>query len=295
MNIQNTIYKDIEALHLSNDTIELIILTGVGPRIIHASLLDKPNLFAVFDPAFEQPLSGYRIFGGHRLWHAPEHHKRTYVSDNQPVSVKVDDAIHLTQNMEELTGIQKKMTIEIIGANRVQITHQLTNQGIWPVRLAGWGITMMKPGGVGVFPLPPRAPHSDQTLLSNSRLNMWSYTDFSDPRYTFTPSAILLRQDRNMSAQKFGGTVPDGWLAYAHADGLFVKYANYEPTLSMNDEPVAEIYTDPNVMEVETLSASQTLAPGETLTHVEIWDILPPVDLPTDEAGVEEIYNNVNF
>jgi hypothetical protein len=63
----------------------------------------------------------------------------------------------------------------------------------------------------------------------------------------------------------------------------------------MNDEPVAEIYTDPRVMEIETLSATQTLAPSERLTHIEEWDILPPVDLPTDEAGVAEIMKNVNI
>jgi hypothetical protein len=295
MNIENTLFNGIEALNISNGTIQLTILTGVGPRIIHASLINKPNLFAVFDETFSQPLEGYRIFGGHRLWHAPEHPVRTYIPDNKPVNVKVDEAIHLTQATEEATGIQKQMSVQFIGQNRVRLTQHLTNHGIWPVRLAGWGISMMKPDGVGIFPLPPRAPHSDHTLLFNSRLNLWSYTDFSDPRYTFTPTAILLRQDRERPAQKFGGTIPTGWLGYAHADGLFIKYAPYQSTLSMNDEPVAEIYTDPRVMEIETLSATQTLAPSERLTHIEEWDILPPVDLPTDEAGVAEIMKNVNI
>lgn len=295
MNIDNIVFKGFEALHISNGAIELVVLTEVGPRIIHASLADKPNLFAVFDEQFEPDHKGYPLLGGHRLWHAPEHPVRTYVHDNQPVNVKVDEAVHLTAPIETLTGIQKQISIEFIGTNRVQITHQLTNHGIWPVRLAGWGISMMKPDGVGVFPLPPRAPHSDQTLLPNSRLNLWSYTDFSDPRYTFTPTAILLRQDRERPAQKFGGVVPDGWLAYAHPDGLFIKYSDYQALPVMSDEAQAEIYTDPRVMEIEMLSEWRTLATGERLTHVEIWDILPPVALPQDEAGVEEIMKNVNF
>lgn len=294
MKIDNILFNDVEALNISNGTIQLIILTGVGPRIIHASLVDQPNLFAVFDETFAQPLTGYRIFGGHRLWHAPEDATRTYVPDNQPVNVKVDDALHLIQATEELTGIQKQISVQFISAHRVRVTHQLTNHNIWPVHLAGWGISMMKPDGVGVFPLPERTPHSDQTLLPNSRLNLWSYTDFSDPRYTFTPSAILLRQDRQLPAQKFGGTIPTGWLAYAHADGLFIKYAPHHATPTLNDESVAEIYTDPRVMEIETLSAAQTLAPHERLTHIEEWDILQPVQLPTDEAGVAEVMKNVN-
>lgn len=295
MNIESTFFNDIEALHISNGTLELIILTGVGPRIIHASLLDQPNLFAVFGEQFDHSHKGYPLYGGHRLWHAPEDPVRTYVPDNRPVDVKIDDRIQLTTPTEELTGIQKQMTVEFLGQNRVQVTHRLTNHGIWPVRLAGWAITMMTPDGVGVFPLPPRAPHSDQTLLPNSRLNLWSYTDFSDPRYTFTPSAILLRQDRHSPAQKFGGVIPDGWLAYAHEHGLFIKHASHQPAPIMNDETQAEIYTDPRVMEIETLSTWKTLAKGESLTHVEIWDILPPVALPTDEAGVQELMNNVNF
>jgi hypothetical protein len=293
MHIEEIEYRGVAAYRLSNDTIELIVLTGVGPRVIHAGLLGKENLFAVFDEHFSpdaaQQSDTYHLFGGHRLWHAPEHPIRTYQPDNAPVAVTVGDGeITFTQTTEAHTGIQKTITIRIGEGGRVELHHTLTNQGMWPVTLAGWTLSVMAAGGVAVLPLLPRTTHSDDTLLPNGRLVLWPYTDLSDSRWTFARDFVLLRQDTaSTSALKIGADVPAGWLAYAHPNGLFIKHFDAQADVAYpDDNSQAELYTDARILELETLSPVITLQPHQSLSHREAWNILPPVALPTDDASI---------
>ncbi len=290
MQPQQTTYRGISAYHLSNDVIELIVLTGVGPRIIHAGLSNGGNLFAVLDEHFATPPDNeYRFFGGHRLWHAPEHPVRTYQPDNTPVAIALGQGVaNFTQATEAHTGIQKSLTVHMGTGNRVEVVHTLTNHGAWPVKLAVWTLSMMAPGGVAVLPLPPRTAHGPDTLLPNSHLTLWPYIDLSDPRWTFCRDYILLRQDPQRPAPlKIGASLPAGWLAYTNAAGLFIKRFATQPDTEYPDGgSQAELYTDNHLLELEALSPLVTLAPGGTITHSETWDILPPVPLPTDDASV---------
>jgi hypothetical protein len=54
----------------------------------------------------------WRLYGGHRLWHAPEIPNRTYFPDNQAVTVEtLNDGVLLTAPVEKSTGIQKSIEI----------------------------------------------------------------------------------------------------------------------------------------------------------------------------------------
>lgn len=296
MQIKQTTYQDISALHISNGVLEMTVLVGVGPRIITAGLVGRDSLLATFPDDFARVPAApddHYFYGGHRLWHAPEHPRRTYAPDNAPLqSAQFNDAdgtLSLTQHTERETGIQKMLDIRFIDDHRVELTHSLTNHGLWPVTLAVWPLTMMATGGVAVLPLPPRQPHSPQTLLPDSHLSLWGYTDLSDPRWTFCPNYILLRaSDANPAPLKIGADVAAGWLAYAHPDGLFIKHFAHDPAARYPDGGCnAEIYTDHNILELETLSPLVELAPSATLTHRETWHIVAPVPIAAGEADVQ--------
>src|SRR5690606_35403023 len=86
-----------------------------------------------------------------------------------------------------------------------------------------WALSVMAPGGMGILPLPPRGTHPED-LLPTSTLTLWSYTDLSDPRWTFGERFIRLQQDSNSAKpQKIGASVPDGWAAYQLGDTVFLK------------------------------------------------------------------------
>lgn len=293
MRIKQTTYHDMDALHISNGVLEMTVLTGVGPRIIAAGLVGRDSLLATFPDDFARVADApddHYFYGGHRLWHAPEHPRRTYAPDNSPVRFSDDGGVlRLVQNIERETGIGKTLEIRFMDDHRVELTHSLTNHGLWPVMLAVWPLTMMATGGVSVLPLPPRQPHSPQTLLPNSHLSLWGYTDLSDPRWTFCPNYILLRaSSANPAPLKIGADVAAGWLAYAHPNGLMVKCFPHDPAASYPDGGCnAEIYTDHNILELESLSPLVELAPSATLTHRETWHIVAPVPLPASEADVQ--------
>lgn len=64
---------------LSNDQVDLIITTDVGPRIIRFGFVGEANEFVEFpEQVGRMGEAEWLNFGGHRLWHAPENKARTY-------------------------------------------------------------------------------------------------------------------------------------------------------------------------------------------------------------------------
>src|SRR5512139_2901919 len=100
-----------KTLRLANKEIELIVTAEVGPRIIRLGFTGGPNEFAEY-PAQVGQTGGdqWRIYGGHRLWHAPEAIPRTYYPDNSPVQWQSEgEGVRVTTPAEPTTGIAKAM------------------------------------------------------------------------------------------------------------------------------------------------------------------------------------------
>ena len=71
---------------LFNDQIEMLTTAELGPRIIRFRFVGGENEFAEVDLSLAIPGHGtWRLYGGHRLWHAPEDMIRTYIPDSEPV------------------------------------------------------------------------------------------------------------------------------------------------------------------------------------------------------------------
>jgi hypothetical protein len=77
-------------LSLSNGTVEVVVTTEVGPRIARYGFVGGENLLAEM-PDHRGPATAWKVWGGHRLWAAPEARPRTYAPDNAPVEVHAED------------------------------------------------------------------------------------------------------------------------------------------------------------------------------------------------------------
>jgi hypothetical protein len=277
---------------LANGQIELIATTDVGPRVARLGFVGGKNLFAEFKEQ-QGKLAGddWRIYGGHRLWHAPENPVRTYEPDNDPVMPEqIEGGIRLKQMVERTTGIEKVIEITLdAGANHVHLSHRLTNHNLWGVYLAPWSISVMAPTGAVIIPLPPRGRHEDNLLPANM-LSMWAYTDMSDPRWLWGHKFIMLRQDPQAEfPQKVGVQNRDGWAAYALGDDLFVKRFGYVPGAVYPDMGCNfETFTNHQMLEVESLGPMLTLEPGATVEHVEDWYLFQGVPQPHTEVEIEQ-------
>ena len=282
-----------KCLRLENRQIELIVTQEVGPRVIRAGFVGEQNLFKEY-PEQMGKMRGdeWRIYGGHRLWHAPEAIPRTYYPDNRPVAVAGENTLLvLTSEIEITTGIQKKIILEISeNENRVKVTHQLYNHNLWPIEFAAWSLSVMTSGGMAIVPQEPFVAHTD--LLTPVRpMALWGYTDMSDPRWRWGKRYVTLKQRTDTKAPTkvgFGNSL--GWVAYAVNHYLFLKIFSYCAGATYPDYGSStELFTNQDMCEVETLSSLKMVAPGEALEHVENWFFYKNIPVQDSDESIDQL------
>jgi len=279
-----------KCIRLSNGRIDLVATTDVGPRVLRLGFAGGRNLFAEYPGQWDaRGGDAWRIFGGHRLWHAPEAKPRSYAPDNGPVEHEWDGrTLVLRQRMEHLTGIEKHVEIALDPrAPRVRVLHRLINRNLWDIEAAVWGLSVMAPGGRLVIPQEPFRSHAEW-LLPARPVVLWHYTDMSDPRWTWGERFIQLRQDPAATTpQKIGVFNAQGWAAYALGGDVFLKRfpvaagARY-PDMGCN----FETFTCASMLECESVGPLTRLAAnGGTAEHVEEW-ILAKADLGATDRRI---------
>jgi hypothetical protein len=133
---------------------------------------------------------------------------------------------------------------------------------------------MMAPGGLGLTGVPPRGSHAENLLPTNP-LVMWAYTDFSDPRWRFSPKYIGLEQSTKIThSMKTGLFNPATWGAYLLNSELFIKRYEADPKATYPDMGCSfEMFTNGDVLELETLGPLTRLEPGAAVEHTERWSL----------------------
>lgn len=284
------------AWRLSNGTVELVVLADVGPRIVRYGFCANENILCELPP--HAGLVGgtdFRLYGGHRLWSWPEV-ARTYFPDNRPVAVsQAGETVTFTSPIEDFspgTGLQKRMEVALDpDGTRVRLVHTITNRGATSTELALWCPTMMRTGGRGILPMPPRAAMDDDHLQAVGPMTLWSYTDLADARWIFSTESIQLQQQPKPTgrfAEQLSGIFnPAGWGAYYSQGTLFVKRAGPIPGARYPDFGCNfEVFTNPDFLEVETLSPIVELQPGESATHTEVWALFRDVRSGEDDNWI---------
>jgi hypothetical protein len=279
------------SIRLSNDEIELVATTDVGPRIIRFGFTGGQNIFKEYPEQMGRTGDDeWNIYGGHRLWHAPEAKPRTYWPDNFPIEHKWDGkTLILIQGVEETTGIAKEMEVTLSpDSNHVKVVHRLINKNMWPVDLAVWAMTVTAQNGRVIVPQEPYRAHTDY-LLPARPMVLWHYTNMADPRWTWGEKYIQLRQDpAKASPQKIGVANSLGWAALTLRGDVFIKRYSYVeggeyPDWGCN----TETFTNDEMLEVETLGPLTTLDPEEQVEHVEHW-FLFKADVGTEEESIDK-------
>ena len=284
----------INCLKLSGDGIELVVTLDVGPRVVRLGTPGGQNLFKEFEDQMGKT-SGteWMSFGGHRLWHAPEVFPRTYALDFQPVEYTwKNNVLKLVQKTEPETGIQKEIEISIRN-KAVHLNHRLINHNPWAIELAPWALSVMAAGGRVLVPQENFIPHPD--VLTPARpLVLWHFTRMNDPRFIWGDRLIQMREDSHVNSKlKFGVCNTQGWAAYHLGTDLFLKAiplvsgATY-PDMGCN----CEFYTQPGMLEVETLGPLVKLQPNAATEHIEKWRVIANVELPQEEKPLIAILNS---
>jgi hypothetical protein len=145
-------------------------------------------------------------------------------------------------------------------------------------------------GGTAVLPLPPRAPHGEDTLLPTSLVAIWPYCDLSDERLIQGKKYVMLRHDDKVpDSYKLGMLVSNGWTAYNNQGHLFVitfdhvKGASY-PDLGSS----VEAFSDKFVLELETLAPLRLLQPEASVEYTENWFLFRDVPEPQNDNDIDQ-------
>ena len=285
-----------ELYTLSNGKIEIEIPALIGPRITALRYKNGDNIFyQAPNPHEKFHAKEWIPFGGHRLWHAPEQNPRSYYPDSLPIQFEIsDNDFTMIQKIEETTMVRKEIRITLdADQDRVSVSHKMTNCGLWPIKFSGWAITMMAPGGTAVIPLPERIPFP-QELVPNLSINIWPYTDLEDDRIAFHTKFISIQQDATANLPlKIGCSCPDGWVGYFINDTIFIKQISHISSKQYPDRGSnVEVFTNSELLEVETLGPLIEVQPQEALIHEEEWFLRKTEKNESAESTLLDLYIN---
>src|SRR5258708_2911798 len=83
-------YFGLPTHSIKSKHLRLEFLAAAGPRLVRLFLGDSGENQLAEAPNFQHdtPYGVYRYLGGHRLWHGPEAFPRSYIPDNDGLTVE---------------------------------------------------------------------------------------------------------------------------------------------------------------------------------------------------------------
>jgi hypothetical protein len=250
------------------------VLADTGPRIVRLGLAGGPNLLAETpEIAWPTEHGPYRLYGGHRLWLAPEAAGRNTAPDGDGMAVaRLADGVRLTARPDLETGCVRTIEVRLDPRRAVlRVDHEVCNGGPSPVELAPWAITQLPPGGTALLPQATAAP--GHRMRPNRLVALWPYSSWDDPRLVLHDGFVAVHGDEGPDL-KVGCADHAGWAAWVHDGVALVRRWTAQPGAVYPDLGCsAEVYAAQRFTELEVLGPIVTLAPGERSAHTETWEL----------------------
>lgn len=252
------------------------VLEIAGPRIVRLGVSGSTRNVLAETPGvgWETPHGRYELFGGHRLWFAPEDPDRVAVPDGHGLVITAEPGgIRMTGEPEPQTGLVRSIGIHpLAGGPSLDVCHELRNVGDRPIELAPWSITQLPLGGTVI--LPEQAATPGHHVRPNRTLVLWPYTSWEDPRFRPLDGLLLLRADAGPSL-KLGYFNEAGWVGYLRDGVLLVRRFEARAGRPHPDRGCnVEIFIGNRFLELELLGPLAELKPGTTISLTERWDVL---------------------
>lgn len=261
-------------LWLTDGRTELGVALDFGLRIVHLSVAGMENLL------YRQPADcsdgfcteeGWKLYGGHRLWLAPEC-KDSYCPDNQPVNWESrPDGVLVVQQPDGWQQTEKSLLLTFQEDGGIRLNHGVRNIGKEPLEAALWSITTFEKGGTAYAPLlPAQMPKS----LCRRSMVFWNTTDPGDPRISFAGNRIIGRYMDIPDYFKMGAYIAQGIATFENKGQRFTVHFGAQEGAQYPDKGCNfELYMNRYFTELESLGPVRRLQPGEYVTHEEMWHL----------------------
>jgi len=292
LQVEESVINDLKVKMFRLNDLIIGIPTEIGPRVLYLAHKMKPkvNLFKVIPQNTAQTGDEiWQIYGGHRLWASPEVMPRTYSLDNSPVKVKTSvENITIYGNPETSNSVQKQITFKPLAEKGVAVVHSIKNIGRWPISFGCWAISIMPENGFAIIPLKP-SKVDEPCLLPDRHVSLWPYTDLSDKRLKMKECYIFVKPNAdNKSPCKIGAMANPSWAAYWANGTAFVKSFTKENGEYPDYGCSVEVYTNNGMLELETLGPIRTVQPGQSLQHIETWNLINIPDLNPEPHSIND-------
>lgn len=182
-------------------------------------------------------------------------------------------------------GARVRREIELVpGAATALITNRLTRTepNVFPLHI--WSITQVNTPPMALLDVAP-----DRVNPSTVWLPMQPGGRTVGPYVSVLPryEAVAFQTEALPDAGKIGAL--GRWVAAVWEDHLLLQIGDYDRDGSYPDGSSAQIYTDDQYTELELLSDSRHLRPGETMTNRVAWHLLPRPAAANERELVEQI------
>ena len=264
-------------LWLTNGSIEVSAALDYGLRIMVLRCVGMENVLYHQPDDLSDGLStekGWRLYGGHRFWTSPES-DNSYYPDNDPVEYVIEeDSVLLTQKTDEWTGFKKQIRLSFCDNGSLKVEHVLTNCNAYPLKVAAWGITTLKGGGVAKIPVEG----SVGGYVPNRTLSLWFDSSLNDNRLSFENDCIIGRHLPCEKKLKIGAYTPQGEISMTNLGQKLEIFIAAHPIEDCPENGCnVELFLNKHIMELETLGELKTIPSGATVKHVEYWHLAPEI------------------
>lgn len=292
--IRDVEHEGLAAIEIVHAGARMVVVHEVGPRIAAFGPTSGEDLL-FWDRAGEHRRGDWSLRGGHRVWvtrPGADESEETYAADDRPCRVRRGAASIAVVAPPDAARLQKAIVVRTVAGGFV-VESRVTNASdmIWSGGV--WALTCSRPRRRTTYGVPLGGGPSSWDVFSLVVPRAWGGGHTSradDPQIAFTRECMVVRPRGNETKRMI--QAPRGTVGMTDPDlGLtFLKVAPYDPAGAYPLHTNVALYVGPRnfMVEMETMSAMRTLAPGETLTHVERWSIVPPIDWSrwTPEAPV---------
>ena len=263
-------------IHLTNTVCEAVITTDVGPRIVRYGKVGGPNLLHVdeFAAGQTEETKTWRAYAGHSfdafidgdIFLPPE---------NTPVGYTLG-ADRIDFDPVQFDGVSKTISIRMCRRGGLEIKETITNTGDAPISVTVQGNTLLPSGGIAATPL------TATPVKGGDR-----------PELKQGETLALIEPDQVYPSEfEVAGLADELWCGYFHQGQLFIMTS---PAVEgeYKDGVNVSFSANPRRVKISSHSPEVTLAPGESVTLTEVWNVFDQLPRPkNEEEAVEELRNN---